>query len=88
MVKVFMYTLSTCPWCRKTKQFFRDKNIPFEFVDYDLQSEEEQEKIMEEMSRLGSGSMAFPFVRIGNSIVVGYNPEKYSDLLGLNKGKK
>jgi len=27
--------------------------------------------------------MAFPFVRIGDIIVVGYNPEKYSELLGL-----
>lgn len=82
MAKVFMYTLSTCPWCRKTKQFFKDKNIPFEYIDYDMQGEEEQEKIMKEMARLGGG-MAFPFVKIGDIIVVGYNPEKYSELLGL-----
>ncbi len=82
MAKVFMYTLSTCPWCRKTKQFFKDKNIPFDYIDYDLQGEEEQEKIMKEMAMLGGG-MAFPFVKIGDVIVVGYNPEKYSELLGL-----
>lgn len=82
MAKVFMYTLSTCPWCRKTKQFFKDKSIPFEYVDYDLQGEEEQEKIMKEMEKLGGG-MAFPFVRIDDKIIVGYNPEKYSEFLGL-----
>lgn len=82
MAKVFMYTLSTCPWCRKTKQFFKDKNIPFDYIDYDLQREEEQEKIVKEMERLGSG-MAFPFVTIDDKIIVGYNPQKYSELLGL-----
>ncbi len=81
-MKVFMYTLSTCPWCRKTKQFFKEKNISFDYVDYDLQGDNEQEKIIKEMTRLGGG-MAFPFVKIGEKIIVGYNPEKYKELLGL-----
>ncbi len=78
-MKVFMYTLSTCPWCRKTKKFFTDRNIPFEYIDYDLADEKEQEKIMEERSRYGGS--AFPFVKIDDKIVIGYNPEKYSELL-------
>ncbi len=81
MAKVFMYTLSTCPWCRKTKQFFKDKNIPFEYVDYDLADEKEQEKIMEEISK--QGGSAFPFVMIDGKVVIGYNPEKFSELLDL-----
>ena len=39
MNKISMYTLSTCPWCRKTKKFFRDKGISFDFIDYDLANE-------------------------------------------------
>lgn len=81
-MKVFMYTLSTCPWCRKTKQFFKEKNIPFDYIDYDLQGEEGQEKIIKEMQRIGgTGAFAFPFVIIDGKVVVGYNPEKYSELL-------
>jgi len=82
MEKVVMYTLSTCPWCRKTKQFFTDKKIPFDFIDYDLADEKEQERIKSEMSEYG-GSIAFPFVIIGEEAIVGYNPEKYAELLGL-----
>ena len=82
MQRVFMYTLSTCPWCRKTKQFFKDKNVPFDYVDYDLANEEEQERIRKEMSKHG-GSIAFPFVKIGEEVIVGYNLEKYTELLGL-----
>ncbi len=80
-MKVFMYTLSTCPWCRRTKKFFMDRNIPFESIDYDLAGEKEQEKIMEEIS--GYGGNAFPFVKIDGKVVIGYNPEKFSELLDL-----
>ncbi len=85
-MKVFMYTLSTCPWCRKAKQFFKENNIPFDYVDYDLQPEDEQTKIMDKMLKI-SGARSFPVVTIGEQVIIGYNPEKYSDLLGLKKGK-
>jgi glutaredoxin len=82
MKKVFLYALSTCPWCRKTKQFFKDNNVEFDFVDYDLAGDEEQEKIRDEMSK-SAGNIAFPWVKIGEEVVVGYNPDKYTKLLGL-----
>jgi len=80
--KVFMYTLSTCPWCRKTKKYFTDHNIPFQYVDYDLQSVQEQEKIEQEMNKR-SGPLSFPWVLIGDELVVGWNPAKYDELMGL-----
>lgn len=80
--KVFLYTLSTCPWCRKTKLYFQERNIPFDFVDYDLQSPEVQEKIQEIIKRSGS-DMSFPWVLIGDIVIVGWNPEKYAELLEL-----
>ncbi len=85
-MKVFMYALSTCPWCRKAKQFFKTNNVPFDYVDYDLQPEDEQERIMEKMLKI-SGTGSFPVVMIGDRVIVGYNPEKYSEVLGL-KGVK
>ncbi len=85
-MKVFMYTLSTCPWCRKARQFFKTNNIPFDYVDYDLQPEDEQDKIMEEISKISPDARSFPLVLIGDQAIVGYNPEKYSEVLGLKKG--
>ena len=84
MKNVSMYTLSTCPWCRKTKQYFKDHNIPFDYVDYDLQSVQEQEKIEQEMKKRG-GALSFPWVLIGDDLVVGWNPAKYDELLSLSK---
>ncbi len=80
MKKVSMYTLSTCPWCRKTKKFFKDRNIPFDFIDYDLAGEEEKERIGKEMEKY-AGHIAFPFVKINGEVVVGYNPERYGQLI-------
>jgi glutaredoxin len=79
MKKVTMYTLSTCPWCRKAKQYFTQRHIPFEDVDYDLADHATQERIIRELD--AEGVSGFPFVRIGNEIVVGYQPDRYAKLL-------
>jgi glutaredoxin len=84
MKKVSMYTLSTCPWCRKTKQFFNQHQIPFEFVDYDLADETTQDRIMRELDV--EGVKGFPFVRIGDQTVEGYQPDRFAKLLGLRSG--
>jgi glutaredoxin len=80
-----MYTLSIDPWSQKAKKFFRDKNIPFEYKDYDLVGEKEQEKILEDIYKCGGATAtAFPFVEIGEEVVIGYNPEVFSKLLKLD----
>lgn len=84
MTKIMMYTLSYCPWCKKTKKFFSDRNISYDFVDYDLVSDEEQDKIAEEIKR-SSGTVTFPFVKIGDKVVVGYRPDTYKEMLGLKE---
>jgi len=81
MKKVSMYTLSTCPWCRKTKKFFQDHNIPFDYIDYDLADEKTQDRITKELD--DNGANGFPFVKINNEVVMGYNPGRYASLLGL-----
>jgi len=80
MKKVFMYTLSTCPWCRKAKQFFKKKGTSFEFIDYDLADDSEKTRIRDEMLK-HSDSAGFPYVKINGDVVVGYDPKKYKELL-------
>jgi glutaredoxin len=43
--KVLVYALSTCAWCKKIKSFLRDIDVEFEYIDVDLSSKEEREKI-------------------------------------------
>jgi glutaredoxin len=81
MKKVSMYTLSTCPWCRKTKKFFAERNIPFTYIDYDLADEATQERILQELD--AAGVTGFPYVKIGDEVIAGYQPERYSSALKL-----
>ena len=81
MKKVKMYTLSTCLWCKRTKSFFEERKIPFDYVDYDKADEAEQERIMAEMREKGGGG-SFPYVCIDEDVVQGYEPDEFARLLG------
>ena len=75
-----MYTLSTCPWCKKTKQWFNDHNVPFDFVDYDKAGKDEQ-KVIQEKVKNENLSLSFPIVYIDGKVIQGYNPDKYDSML-------
>jgi len=36
--KVFLYTLSTCGWCKMTKQYLKDNDTAYEYLDVDRSS--------------------------------------------------
>jgi len=79
MEKVSMYSLSTCPWCRKAKRYFEERGIAYEYADYDRADEERKQRIYKDMSDIGAGG--FPVVKIGTNVVVGYKPDRYEELL-------
>ena len=81
MKKITVYTLSTCPWCRKTKNFFNEHKIPFTYIDYDMADDTTQRRISQELD--AAGASGFPYVKIDNEVIVGYQPERYSNALGL-----
>jgi glutaredoxin len=78
--QVFLYALSTCPWCRKAKQWFTDTGVPFESVDVDLLKGEEQDAAAEKAYEL-SGGRRFPVAVINGEVVVGFNTDRYLELL-------
>ena len=82
--RIRVYALSTCPWCRKAKQFFKDHNILVEEIDFDLCEKKKQQEALADMKRYGGGDQ-FPFVIIGEDSVEGFNPQEYCNLLGIQK---
>jgi len=81
--KVFMYAISTCVWCKRTKQFLKDNNVEFEYVDIDLCSDEDQEKIEEDITKRG-GELIYPTIIVDDKILVtGYKLDKISEALNL-----
>jgi len=82
---VELYTLSTCSWCRRAKAFLSDRRVDYSYIDYDLADEVVQGRIQDEM--LACKASAFPFAKIGDDFIVGYNPEAYARLLDLEEKK-
>jgi glutaredoxin len=79
MKMVVIYSLSTCPWCRKAKEYFDEHREAYEAVDYDLVDADRQARIEQDMHDMKAGG--FPVVKIGLGVVVGYRPKEYEDLL-------
>jgi len=78
--EVTVYALTTCPWCRKTKQWFTDSKIAFESIDVDALPVKEQDEAAEKAYKL-SGGRRFPVVVINGEVIVGYSPQKFLEHL-------
>jgi len=75
-----LYALSTCPYCKKIKQFFAEKGIVYEFMDVDLATGEEREFALMEVQEL-TGKRSFPVTIINDKVIIGYQPEKIMETL-------
>jgi glutaredoxin len=81
--KVFLYALSTCAWCRMTKQFLKDNDIEFEYVDVDQCSDEDLEKIKEDILSKG-GHLSYPVVIVNDKTLInGFRKDKIKETLGI-----
>jgi glutaredoxin-like protein NrdH len=81
--KVVLYALSTCVWCKMTKQFLKDNGVEFEYVDVDLSTEEDKQKIRHEIQNKG-GSLSYPTTIIDEKIVVtGFRKDLLKEALGI-----
>jgi len=78
-----MYAISTCAWCKRTKQFLKDNDVEFEYVDVDLSSDEDHEKIEKDITKRG-GELVYPTIIVDDKILItGYKTDKISGALGL-----
>ena len=81
---VFLFALSTCIWCRKTKALLKELGVDHIYVDVDLLEGSAKEEAVEEMEKWDQ-SGSFPLVIIGNSeAVLGFKEEKIRRLLGFD----
>ena len=79
---VKLYVLSTCVWCRKTKQLLNDIGVDYFFVYVDLLDEEEKQDVVREIEKWNPDS-SFPTMVINNNeCIVGFKPEDIRKKLG------
>jgi glutaredoxin len=74
--KVVLYSLSTCIWCKKTKQLLNDLKIEYSYINIDEVESDDKEKFREEL-RNWNPKCSFPTLVINDSsCIVGYEEDK------------
>ncbi|HPZ18665.1 MAG TPA: Uxx-star family glutaredoxin-like (seleno)protein, partial [Fervidobacterium sp.] len=64
-VRIKIYTTPTCPWCKKAKEYFKQRGLSYTEIDVS-----KDQRAAEEMVRK-SGQMGVPVIEIGSQIIVG-----------------
>ncbi len=75
--QVKMYSTTTCPWCKKAKQFLDNNGI--EYLEFNIT---ENKAAREEMINT-SHQMAVPTISIDGEFIIGYNEAALKEKLEL-----
>lgn len=79
---VRLYALSTCIWCRKTRELLNELGVDYHKVEVDLLEREEKDEAMEEVKKWNP-DCSFPTLVInGQQCIVGYKPDDIREALG------
>ena len=81
--KVTIYALSTCVWCKLTKQFLSDNGVAYEFVDVDLLDESDKSKVHEAILSKG-GALSYPTTIVDDKkVITGFRKDQLKEALGI-----
>ena len=81
--KILLYALSTCGWCRKTKELLTELGVAFDFIYVDHLEDGDRENTMEEIMRWNP-RCSFPTLVINDrNCIVGYKEDQIKSALGF-----
>jgi len=79
--EIFLFALSTCGWCAKTKKMFNSLGIEYRYIDVDLVEDEKRDEVMEEFERWNPDE-SFPTIVINNKkCIIGFREEELKEIL-------
>ena len=80
---VKLYTLSTCSHCKAAKEYMKELEVRYEYTDVDLLQGEERQQTIDEVRKINQ-RLSFPTIVIGDTVIVGNNPDEIRKALGLS----
>jgi len=79
---ISIFALSTCGWCARCKNWLKDRDIKYKYIDVDSITSEQKSKILEYLrENYKPDRIAYPFLVCDDKFVVGYDPNKYEELI-------
>jgi glutaredoxin len=79
---VTLYALSTCGWCRKTKELLNANQIQYQYIDVDQCQGEERTEASNKVRELNPRG-SFPTMQIDGKVVTGFDEDRIRELLEL-----
>jgi glutaredoxin-like protein NrdH len=78
---ILLYALSTCQWCRKTKDLLTELGVAFDYIYVDLLEGRELETTLDEVKQYNP-RCSFPTLIIGERCIVGFQEKVIREALG------
>lgn len=78
--KITLYALSTCVWCKMTKELLLKLGVGFNFIYVDLLKGNDRSTIIEEVKHYNP-ACSFPTLVIGEKCIVGFREKEIREAL-------
>lgn len=78
--KVTLYALSTCIWCKKTKELLSSLGVDFNYIYVDHLKGEDRSLVIDIVKRHNPG-LSFPTLVIGDKSIVGFHEKEIREAL-------
>lgn len=80
---VKIYTLSTCGWCKKTKQLLKALDVEYEYIDVDTLTGDDIAQAREEVKKYNKFcTYLIIVIDKGKHVVLWYNDTEIKEYLG------
>jgi len=79
---VFLFALSTCVWCKRTKRLLNDLSIEYYYIDVDLLEGDEKSSVEGELARWNP-RRSFPTIVIDDTrALIGFDEDEIREARG------
>ncbi|HEX9896940.1 MAG TPA: glutaredoxin family protein [Dehalococcoidales bacterium] len=79
--RIVIYALSTCPWCRRTKNLLNELGVEYYFTDVDLASDKEKQTLLDTV-RKWNPACSFPTIVIADKkCIIGFKEDEIREAI-------
>ena len=79
--KITLFALSTCVWCKKTKQFLSDLGVEYDYVFVDYLTGQDKDEVVKEVEKWNP-RCSFPTLVINDeTCIVGFKEDEIKEAL-------
>ena len=80
---ILLFALSTCIWCKKTKEHLKEQGIAYNYINVDQLDKKIKKEVNKQLKKWNP-SCSYPTIVIDNKdCITGFDPDKIKEKLGL-----